>query len=57
MVEMDDLEELANGCWVYLPQGIKFCGNSVRPSQDSHWHVCFSKVTKTPYCVYIQQGS
>ena len=57
MVEEETLEDIGHGCWVYKPEGIRFCGGMVRPSQDSHWHVCYGKIAKTPYCVYIQQGS
>ena len=55
-VSQEDLEEVGNGCWVYKPNGIKFCGSRVRPSHDSQWHVCYNHVNLTPYCVYVQTG-
>ena len=51
-VNSDDLVEVENGCWKYLPTGARFCGNQVKPSQDKHWHVCVSN-TGIPYRAYI----
>ena len=54
-VNSDDLVEVEDGCWKYLPTGAKFCGKQVRPSQDKHWHVCIGAGGQ-PYCAYIQMG-
>lgn len=43
------------GCWIYLPTAVKFCGQQVRMSPDKHWHVCIgvSESGYTPHCVFI----
>jgi hypothetical protein len=59
-VPQEELEQDGNGDWVHLPTGLRFHGSMIKPSQDKHWHICYSPDNgihkDIPYCVYIQQG-
>lgn len=56
-----EVGETAKGEWKHFPTGATFKNEpgkkSIRPSQDSRFHVCISKYTKTGYCIYIVSGT
>ena len=56
-VAVDDVVESADGSWKHLPTGTVFTKEKVKPSKDGRFHVCISPTTKTPFCIYILQGS
>jgi hypothetical protein len=58
-VSMEDVEELANGDWRYIPENKIFskAEGRVRPSHDGKFHVCLQPHTRFPYCIYILQGT
>lgn len=58
-VAAEDVEELANGDWRYIPENKVFskADGRVRPSRDGRFHVCLSKNARWPYCIYIVQGT
>jgi hypothetical protein len=59
-VETEDVVEIENGVWKYLPTGQEFRGKQIRPSRDNHFHVCIGNQPWNDgraYCIYILSGS
>lgn len=55
-VDDTDVVESADGVWKHLPTGKLFSKDKVRPSKDSHFHVCIS-AAGIARCIYVQQGT
>lgn len=59
-VSVDDLVEQSDGSWKYLPTGLVFPKETIRPSQDRHFHVCIGRHSFNfgkPLCAFVLQGS
>ncbi len=54
-VPSKDLRPTGDGCWEYIPVGIKFCDKQVRSSPDGMYHVC--NRGSNGYCVFIPPGT
>lgn len=61
MVQDDEVGESAKGEWKHFPTGATFKDEigmkRIRPSKDSHFHVCISKYSRIGYCIYIVSGT
>lgn len=59
-IKATDLQEEPGGCFKYLPTGNMFCGDQVRLSEDSNWHVCIGNQPYNQgrsYCAFIHRRS
>lgn len=54
-VSSEEVLELSEGKWKYLPLAVVFERNMVKNSKDSRFHVCISPLN-TPLCIYILSG-
>ena len=55
-VNAEDVIELENGSWKYLPLNIVFTKDKVKPSRDGKFHVCYGPESHYPFCIYILMG-
>lgn len=62
-VAYEDVEQLSDGGWRYVPLNVKFTRGQVRPSKDNHFHVCVGEsqdldgtVHRYPRCIYVVQS-
>lgn len=59
-VVTEDVVEIEDGGWKYLPTGTVFRRDQVKPSRDRHFHVCIGVAEWNrgkPYCIYVLQGT
>jgi len=57
-VPASDLRELDKGEWLYIPLALVYQKRQVFPSQDSNYHVCYTRWwPKASLCLFIVQGA